>query len=414
MKFVHAADIHLDSPLHRLETYEGAPVAEIRNATRRAFENLIALALAEAVDCVLIAGDLFDGDWKDYNTGLFMVRQLHRLAQARIPVVIVSGNHDAAGRLTVELPYPENVTLLPHRGPVTHLLEGPRIAIHGQSFTHQSVTDNLALSYPPPRKGYFNIGLLHTSLTGREGHAPYAPCTVEELVAKGYDYWALGHAHRFEIVQALPPVVFAGCIQGRHIRESGVKGCALVHVDSGGVASVELRPLDVVRWVLVELDFSAGATVEQCLALWRRQLLELLAEHVAQPLMVRVVCRGDSRVLHLLQGDPEQWKQMVRATALATGGEQVWVEKVILQAGCGPSPALADYGGALSEIDSFVQSLRTVPETAGHFVQRQLAELTRRLPPEVSRPDDAGSLDELLAQAQALLARRLQDEERQP
>ena len=99
-KFIHTADIHLDSPLHRLEAYEGAPVAEIRQASRRAFENLIDLAVTESVDVVLIAGDLFDGDWKDYHTGLYFITQIHRLKAAGIAVFVVSGNHDAAGRMT--------------------------------------------------------------------------------------------------------------------------------------------------------------------------------------------------------------------------------------------------------------------------------------------------------------------------
>ena len=95
-KFIHAADIHLDSPLHKLDDYEGAPVDEIRQATRRAFNNLVQTAISEDVNFILIAGDLYDGDWKDYNTGLYLVSQTSRLRDAGIPVYIVAGNHDAA------------------------------------------------------------------------------------------------------------------------------------------------------------------------------------------------------------------------------------------------------------------------------------------------------------------------------
>ena len=93
LKFLHAADIHLDSPLHGLERYEGAPVEELRSATRRAFDNLIELAIAEDVSFVLLAGDLYDGDWKDYNTGLYFVGQMRKLKEAGIRVFIVSGNN---------------------------------------------------------------------------------------------------------------------------------------------------------------------------------------------------------------------------------------------------------------------------------------------------------------------------------
>ena len=117
LKFIHSADIHLDSPLQRLEAYEGAPVEEIRQASRRAFENLVDLAIDEAVDFVLIVGDLFDGDWKDYNTGLYFIKQVRRLGEARIQVFIVSGNHDAAGQMTRALPYPDNVHVFSSRKP---------------------------------------------------------------------------------------------------------------------------------------------------------------------------------------------------------------------------------------------------------------------------------------------------------
>ena len=100
MKFIHAADIHLDSALRGLERYEGAPVEEIRSATRRAFDNLVQLAIDEQVAFVLLAGDLYDGDWKDYNTGLYLVGQMQRLHDASIPVFIVAGNHDAASQIT--------------------------------------------------------------------------------------------------------------------------------------------------------------------------------------------------------------------------------------------------------------------------------------------------------------------------
>jgi DNA repair exonuclease SbcCD nuclease subunit len=152
-KFVHTADIHLDSPLHRLEAYEGAPVAEIRQASRRAFENLIDLAVTESVDVVLIAGDLFDGDWKDYHTGLYFITQIHRLKAAGIAVFVVSGNHDAAGRMTRSLPYPDNVHVFSTRSPETRQLDALRIAVHGQSFATATVKNNLALDYPQPVSG---------------------------------------------------------------------------------------------------------------------------------------------------------------------------------------------------------------------------------------------------------------------
>jgi DNA repair exonuclease SbcCD nuclease subunit len=229
-RFIHAADLHLDSPLHGLDAYDGAPVEQIRGATRRALANLVELAETERAAFVLVAGDLYDGDWRDYNTGLYFVRQMSRLREAGTPVYIIAGNHDAASQITKSLRLPENVRMLSADRPESVVLEAEGVAIHGQSFATRAVTDDLSATYPVRLAGFFNVGLLHTCAEGREGHEPYAPCRIEALVAKGYDYWALGHIHKREILHGDPWVVFCGNLQGRHIRETGAKGCSLVTV----------------------------------------------------------------------------------------------------------------------------------------------------------------------------------------
>jgi DNA repair exonuclease SbcCD nuclease subunit len=168
-RFIHAADIHLDSPLLGLEKYEGAPAEEIRGATRKALENLVAVAIREKVDFVLIAGDLYDGEWKDAGTGLFFVRQTVRLREAGIPVFVISGNHDAQNKMTKELRFPENVVFFPHAKPATRRIENLEVAIHGQSYARADVTENLAANYPAAIDGAFNIGLLHTCGPGGQG-----------------------------------------------------------------------------------------------------------------------------------------------------------------------------------------------------------------------------------------------------
>ncbi len=198
-KILHAADIHLDSPLQKLGSYEGAPADQIRRASRRALENMVRLAIDEAVDLVLVAGDLYDGDWPDQNTGLFFVAQASRLVEAGIPIVVIRGNHDAANRMTSSLPLPKNPdgSEIMMRSDQVDLrqFESLGVAVHGRSFQSRAESDNLAAGYPSPISGMFNVGLLHTSLTGAEGHDPYAPCTPAQLADKRYDYWALGHIH---------------------------------------------------------------------------------------------------------------------------------------------------------------------------------------------------------------------------
>lgn len=417
IKFIHTADIHLDSPLHRLDAYEGAPVETLRHATRKAFENLIELSMSEAIDFLLIGGDLFDGDWKDYNTGLFFINQMHRLKEAGIQVYIVSGNHDAASRVTKSLRYPENVTVFPSKTPKTVVLETVGVAIHGQSFPTAAVMENLAVGYPAPVPGLFNIGALHTSVNGREGHEPYAPCKVEDLNNRGYDYWALGHVHQFEIVHEDPLAVFPGCIQGRHIREPGPKGCVLVTADPGRPVTVEMRTLDVLRWEQVVVDISSCDTRDACLDLFQDRLTEVLKRHAPLPVVTRVTFTGTTSAHDGISADPEHWKEEVRSAALSVAGERVWVEKVRIETRPESSgPDEAGIAGPLLDLVRYVDRLSDDPAEL-KLLAEGLKELSRKLPHEFRQkaegfqPDRPEWMGALLDQVRAMLVFRLQQED---
>ena len=224
VKFVHAADLHIDSPLRGLDRYEGAPAARLRAATRRALENLVALCIEEQAAFLLLAGDVFDGGWKDFSTG-----PLLRLADDAPPRGEHPGRHRARQPRRRERDHeepapPDNVRELSSKKPETFELADAGICVHGQSFAQQATTDDLAARYPDAVRGAFNIGLLHTCLDGREGHDRYAPTSLETMRAKGYDYWALGHVHAREVLSTEPWVVFPGNLQGRHAKETGREG----------------------------------------------------------------------------------------------------------------------------------------------------------------------------------------------
>ncbi|MGW0662604.1 metallophosphoesterase family protein [Streptodolium elevatio] len=326
MKLLHAADLHIDSPLKGLSRYPGAPAEEFRGAVRRALENLVDLALHERVDAVLLAGDVYDGDWKDYRTGLFFGSQMQRLREAGIPVCMVAGNHDAQSRITKELRLPDNVHRFSTAQPETIEYDDIGLAVHGQGFAEQAVMDNLAAAYPKARDGYLNIGLLHTALEGADGHATYAPCRVEDLIARGYDYWALGHIHARQVVRDGDPwIVFPGNLQGRHARETGAKGATLISAD-GAILTTEHRDLDVVRWAHVEVDGSRAADVDAALGLAEQGIREAVRGADGRPLAVRVSFVGPSDAHEELWRDHDRIENELRAAACEL--DDVWVEKV--------------------------------------------------------------------------------------
>jgi DNA repair protein SbcD/Mre11 len=328
MKFLHAADIHLDSPLKGLDQYEGAPVDEIRGATRRAFENLIETALLEAVDFCLIAGDLYDGDWRDYNTGLYMVDQMRQLREADIPVYIVAGNHDAQSRMTRNLRLPENVSLLPSDEPTSIPVPGTDAIVHGQSYSQQAESRNLAEGYPAPVSGAFNIGLLHTNIGEHPEHGNYAACSLTQLREAGYEYWALGHVHNTNILSADPWIVYPGNIQGRHIRETGPKGCRIVHVENNRVVTCEHRDLDVLRWEHLTVDATDVATAMNVCNHVIDEGVDVLSRIDERFLALRVDINGTTDAHEDLIGHSDQWRNEILAGLNNAGAGRVWVEKI--------------------------------------------------------------------------------------
>lgn len=412
-KFIHAADIHLDSPLHRLDAYEGAPVEALRGATRKAFENLVTLALREKVAFVVIAGDLYDGDWKDYNTGLHFVYRVSELAEAGIPVCVVAGNHDAASKITKSLRLPEGVILLDPNAPQTVTLDAVGVALHGWSFLTPSVKKNLARNYPVALPGCFNIGLLHTCATGREGHEPYAPCTLDDLRSRAYDYWALGHVHQRETLLDQPLSVFSGNIQGRHVGEPGPRGCMLVAVDDRGRAEATFRALDVVRWFRVAVDAAGMGSGYDVVDAATERIEELLAQHEGLPLVARVEVKGNCPANEQIGSEPERWAAEIRSAALEKGAGRVWIEKLKIRTGL-PFDLrdLETSGGPLTELLNYVDELRSNPallESLGGV----LDDLVKKLPKELREGEGAICRDrcawliDILNRVQPMLVNRL-------
>ena len=327
-RFIHAADLHLDSPLHGLRSFEGAPVERLRAAPRRALENLVDFAIEQQVSFVVIAGDLFDGDWKDYGTGQFFVRQMAKLKEHAIQVFLISGNHDAQNKMSRALAYPSNVQVFETDKPNTKTIDSLEIAIHGQGFANQSVTIDLSASYPPRIKGWINIGLLHTSCTGREGHENYAPCTIEGLKSHGYDYWALGHIHKREVLLQDPWIIFPGNIQGRHAKETGPKGCYLISVDEHRQLHPTFQPLDDLRWENLPVDLRDVESLDDIQGRFARELESLLVNSHDKLLAIRINLQGQTPLHRSLRPEYERIFQECQATATGIARDSVWIEKI--------------------------------------------------------------------------------------
>jgi len=418
VKFIHCSDLHIDSPLDGLERYPGAPVAALRGATRQALVNLVELAVRRHADFLVIAGDIFDGDWRDMNTGLFFNSQMRVLERAGISVYLKRGNHDAASEVTRTLTLPDNVHVFDADRPHTFRRDDLRVALHGRSFSERATPQDLAASYPDPVPGYFNIGVLHTSLAGYAAHDPYAPTSLDMLRSRGYDYWALGHVHAREVLQAeFPRIVYCGNPQGRHAGETGAKGCELVGVEAGEMHT-EAVALDVVRWAVIDLSIDGFSDMAQ----WRRSAQARMREaHDAAAGRLsawRLQIVGTGPLHERLAARADEVGADLRQLADAASGGSAWVEKIRVRS---RAPMSSSFGSPVGRPDDdpllaclrLSQTLQAEPDSLKTFAQESLNDVLVRLPsplrvgPQSIGFEDADTLAALMREAEALLLDRL-------
>jgi len=410
VKFLHAADLHIDSPLRGLERLDGAPVEQIRRAPRDAFRTLINVALEEKVDFVILAGDIYDGDWRDVGTGMFFASELRRLGD--IPVFIVRGNHDAQSVITKSLRLSANVREFSAHKPQTHRLTvgDLEVALHGQSYANRAVTDDLAAGYPLKSESCLNIGVLHTSLFGFAGHEPYAPTTLDVLRSKGYDYWALGHVHERQILERDPLIVFPGNLQGRHIGEAGAKGCMLVSDEgTSGTLSVAFRSLDVVRWLRAVVAVDGKLDYDAVVAAVNEVIFDAVQEAEERLLCVRVLLRGASPCHADLIARRVELEAQVRADS----GAHAWIESLRVETSSDRDMAALRSGDDLvGELFRSVERART-DERRRTELAAALSAVREKIPADVRRAfgtpleGEEESFIEILDDAERILAAKV-------
>jgi DNA repair protein SbcD/Mre11 len=407
--FLHAADLHLGSPFTGLALRDETLAQRFAKASRDAFSNLVSRAIEERVSFVVIAGDIYDGEWKDTSIGLFFNREIARLDRAGIQVFVLKGNHDAESVVTRAISLPGNVFQFPTK-PKTIRIEELEVALHGRSFSDRAVTENIVLDYPDPVPGWFNIGVLHTSCEGRPGHANYAPCTVSQLKSLGYQYWALGHVHEYEELAWDPWIVFPGNLQGRSIRECGPKGAVLVDVADGRVAGVRRLIVDQARWAVVAVSLDGISEGSEALRKIEDQIRPVTEQAEGRLLAVRVHLTGATGLHHVLKADPRSFSDEVQAAADRCGAD-VWIESVRIEAAETPVFTSSTEAVGSLDLDTALTALLGDP-TLRKNAADLIAEITAKLPRGLRTNDQplADGLDKLLNDARSLVLARASPE----
>ena len=411
--FIHTADLHLDSPFSGLRQVDGEIADFLKDATFRAFDNVVELALKNKVDFLLVAGDIYDAADRSLRAQLKFADGLKKLAVAGIRSFVCHGNHDPLDGWIASLQWPEEVHIFGSElesVPVT--LGGEDVVfIHGISYPHSQIDDSFGRGFKRQGSQPFQIGLFHCSVGSDPAHETYAPRTLSELVDADLDYWALGHVHANRVLMdGHPFVAYPGTTQGRHIREPGPRGCLVVQVDGQGAVNARFEPVDCVRWSSIELQIDDLETEWDLIEALERTCDEIGDEAQGRPAIVRITLSGRG-VLHSILRRPqvvEDLTERLREAGLELA-PPVMVEQIQVQTNTyiplGVRRNAADF---LGEVLRLIENTREIPTR----LQEMISELynDRRGRRFLETPAE-GELLELLSEVESMCVDELVTEE---
>lgn len=415
-RFVHTADLHLDSPLRSLAMRNGDLAGLIGDATRQALIAIVDLCIDEQVDALIIAGDLYDGDQTSMKTARFLASQMQRLHEAGIATFIVRGNHDALSRITRELTLPPSVTRFGGHAEAINLTSGDLgISVHGLSFAKPQAPESLLEKYHRPVPDAVNIGIMHTSLAGAPGHDLYAPSKASDLHGWGFDYWALGHIHLRAQHAGERMVIMPGMPQGRDINEAGQKTVTLVTVNDDRSLTVEERPTSIAQFERIAIDLSPAATWREAAELIERHLGAARDRTRSPHLVGRIRLTGATPLSWQLRRDHDLL--LAETEQRAAGLGKTWIEKIEI-ATCAPvsEPAGTVTADPVLELGELMRDDIIHQHGVREAVRDLVRELRDDLPPEARSfsgdNEDAFEtlIDRLLAEGSEDMLARLKPE----
>ena len=373
LRFVHAADLHLDSPFKGLNAVAPNEVTStLRSATFDAYENIVDLCIEEQVDALLVAGDVYDGADRSLRAQLKFVDGLVRLDAASIRSFICHGNHDPLDGWEARLDLPTGcVRFGPEVTGEPVFPDNPgRATVYGISYPRREVRENLSPYFRCLSEDSFNIGLLHANVGGNTDHDSYAPCSISDLADTAIDYWALGHVHTRAVVrQANPSIVYPGNPQGRHPNELGVRGVYMVEVDDSGGVEFEFRPVDVVRWERRELSIEELDSEQRVLDAVVNAAGSVLDGARGRPVILRLVLSGRGQMHRWLHrpGTVDDILEELRDEYVA-GRPWLWCERIQLETGSSIDRSQVakreDFAGDLTRL---VDELAESPDALGEL-----------------------------------------------
>jgi len=379
VRFIHAADLHIDSPFKGISEIHPDLGELLYQSPYQSFNSIVDLAIREKVDCVLISGDIYNSADKSLRAQLKFRDGLNRLSNKGIPTFIVCGNHDPLNAWSATLEWPKNVFMFPgDRVECVPLQKkGEVIAqICGISFAKRDIYENLALKFTRVDENVPCIGLLHTNIGTNTGHIPYSPCTVEDLSTRGMDYWALGHIHMHTILKASnPAIVYPGCSQSRHPGETGEKGCCLVTLELGTDPDIQFIPTDIIRHKSDVVDIANCITIDDVISSIEKKCAEIATNMGERHALIRLSLIGRTDLHTELHKGNIIGDILERVREDFEGRTpQIWLEKLILTtAGTYDVETFRRGSNFIADIISIYDELEDAESESWQEIQRTLA-----------------------------------------
>lgn len=313
IRFFHIADVHLDSPFKGVYGLSEQALQQLRDSTFTAFERIINYAVERTPDFILLTGDLYDGENRSLKAQRCFQDGMERLFEHNIPVILSYGNHDHLNGQWTRFALPSNVHVLPEKtSRVELMIRGQRVYIYGFSYPERHVREPMITTYPVAEdQSIIHIGMLHGSVAGESTHAVYAPFSKSELLEKGYDYWALGHIHKRQLLHENPPIVYPGNTQSRHRNERGVKGFYEVQLAKGN-AELEFLPTSAIIYELLEVNCEGFVHANELLKACAEALENARQELGAIVVDMVLIANEELSITLIESSSKEEWLEALR------------------------------------------------------------------------------------------------------
>jgi DNA repair protein SbcD/Mre11 len=402
IKFLHTADLHLDSPFSGLKNLPQSIFTRIKNSTFIAFERIIQIAIEHKVDFIIIAGDVYDREHRSVLAQTKLRKGFEKLAEYGISVFISHGNHDHLGGDWQSINWPENVNFF-KEGKVDMLPfeknEQTRVHLYGFSYTQRAVVENKTREYIKVPGAKYHIGILHGALEGNTEHDRYAPFTKNELLEKDFNYWALGHIHQRQILHEQPYIIYPGNIQGLHRGEKGDKGCYLVEIEEHNT-KIQFFQTNSIQWDTAELDITELQRFDELLFVCEREKEAIRKGHNAVMLRLKLIGHGP---LHQELQDASLVEELLDYLQEGEDAEEIfiWVDSIQVE-------TASNYNQKeLLEENGFVGELLRGPYLKEEMMDALHPLVMNRRFKRVHSPYSKDELDELLKEAESLLLYQL-------